>query len=308
MRIVFFGTADFAVPVLNALHDAGHSVDPVVTAPRRPKGRGLKLLPSPVEVAATRLGVRVLTPVNPHDEDTIWTISRSEPEVGVLAAYGLVLRDRLLTLPQLGFLNIHPSLLPEYRGAAPIQRALLDGRTLTGVTIITMSPKVDAGDIICQRSVPINPDENAGELSYRLATIGAELLLPALDALKSGTVQPKPQPITGISWAPKLSKSDRILDWTRPATVLHNQIRALSPEPGAVTTFRNRRLIVLRSRVLGEVTVLPAGTLALEHPGMVVATGNGALELLQVAPEGSSVQTGIDFRNGRRPQPGEKLL
>lgn len=308
MRIVFLGTADFALPILKALCDAGHQVDPVITAPRRPKGRGRRLLPSPVETAANQMGLRVLTPADPHDKDAIHTVTQSRPEAGVLAAYGTILRDELLTLPRLGFLNVHPSLLPEYRGAAPVQHALLEGRTVTGVSVIIMSHQLDAGDIVCQQSVQIHPDENAGELSLRLASIGAELLLAALDGLLKGSVQPRPQPTEGVSWAPRLSKSDRILDWTRPASTLHNQIRALAPRPGAVTTFRGKRLIILSSRVIAEPGCAQPGTLILEHPGMAVATGNGLLELLQLAPEGSRVQTGIDFRNGRQPSPGERLL
>ncbi|MEO0074429.1 MAG: methionyl-tRNA formyltransferase [candidate division WOR-3 bacterium] len=308
MQVVFFGTAYFAVPILDALCHAGHQVDPVITAPRKPKGRGLKPLPSPVEATAGQRGLRVLTPVNPHDNDVIRIITQVKPDVGILAAYGTILRDVLISLPQLGFLNVHPSLLPEYRGAAPIQRALLDGRTVTGVSVIIMTNELDAGDIICQRSVQIQPDENAGDLSLRLAKIGAELTLTALDSLRTGCVRTIPQPPVGISWAPRLSKADRILDWTLPAIKIHNQIRALAPEPGAITTFRGSPVLVLRSRVLPLETELPAGTLILEHPGTVVATGYGTLELLQVAPAGSRVQTGVDFRNGRRFQPGEKLL
>ncbi|MBM3315518.1 methionyl-tRNA formyltransferase, partial [candidate division WOR-3 bacterium] len=284
MRLAFFGTSGFALPALQALHATGHSVAVVVTAPARPRGRGLRLVPGPVEAEARRLGLNLRLPEDPHSADTLAALAGLDLDLGVLVAYGFILRERLLAVPRLGFVNVHPSLLPEYRGAAPIQRALFDGRARTGVTIIAMNRQVDAGDILCRQEAAVGPDETAGELSARLAALGAELLLPVLESLAAGTARPRPQVSQAATPAPRLAGSDRLLDWSRPAPELHNRVRGLSPEPGAVTVFRGRRLLVLRSRLLAGAAAAPAGSLLLDMPGLAVATGDGILELMQVAP------------------------
>ena len=308
MRVAFFGTSEFAVPALRALAEHGHAVSPVVTAPARPSGRGRKLVPSPVEQAARALGLVVLAPEDPNDEAFLKDMAAHQPDVAVLAAYGCILKTPLLRLPPRGFLNIHPSLLPRYRGAAPIQRAILAGEQETGVTVIVLSEQVDAGDIVKQVAVAIGPDETAGELSHRLATTGARLVLEALTRLEEDTGSRTPQDPGLATRAPKLAKSERNIDWHETAPRIHNRIRALSPEPGAVTSFRERRIVLLRSRLHETPERGEPGLVLVQLPGLLVATGAGAIEIAELKPDGSRVQTGQDFRNGHRLNPGERLV
>jgi len=308
VRVAFFGTSEFAVPALRALAEHGHAVSPVVTAPARPSGRGRKLVPSPVEQAARALGLVVLAPEDPNDEAFLKDMAAHQPDVAVLAAYGCILKTPLLRLPPRGFLNIHPSLLPRYRGAAPIQRAILAGEQETGVTVIVLSEQVDAGDIVKQVAVAIGPDETAGELSHRLATTGARLVLEALTRLEEDTGSRTPQDPGLATRAPKLAKSERNIDWHETAPRIHNRIRALSPEPGAVTSFRERRIVLLRSRLHETPERGEPGLVLVQLPGLLVATGAGAIEIAELKPDGSRVQTGQDFRNGHRLNPGERLV
>ncbi len=308
MRVAFFGTSEFAVPALRALAESGHQVGPVVTAPARPSGRGRKLVPSPVEEEARARGLAVLAPEDPNDDAFLEDLAAHRPDVAALAAYGCILRSPLLHLPPRGFLNIHPSLLPRYRGAAPIQRAVLAGEPETGVTVIVLSDQVDAGDIVNQLAMTIGPDETTGELSHRLAEIGAGLLLEALARLEKGTGDRTPQDPELATRAPKIGKSERNVDWRETAPRIHNRIRALSPEPGAVTSFRERRIVLLRSRLHDTPERGEPGLLLLQHQGLLVATGGGAIEIAELKPEGSRVQSGADFRNGHRPVPGERLV
>jgi methionyl-tRNA formyltransferase len=308
VRVAFFGTSEFAVPALRALAEHGHAVSPVVTAPTKPSGRGRKLVPSPVEQAARALGLVVLAPEDPNDETFLRDMAAHQPDVAVLAAYGCILKTPLLRLPPRGFLNIHPSLLPRYRGAAPIQRAILAGEQETGVTVIVLSEQVDAGDIVKQVAVAIGPDETAGELSHRLATTGARLVLEALTRLEEDTGSRTPQDPGLATRAPKLAKSERNIDWHETAPRIHNRIRALSPEPGAVTSFRERRIVLLRSRLHETPERGEPGLVLVQLPGLLVATGAGAIEIAELKPDGSRVQTGQDFRNGHRPVPGERLV
>jgi methionyl-tRNA formyltransferase len=307
VRIAFFGTSEFAVPALRALAGSAHEVGPVIAAPAQPSGRGQKLVPSPVEREARALGLAVLTPASPNDPAFIADLKSRSPNVAVLAAYGYILKPPLLALPALGFLNIHPSLLPRYRGAAPIQRALLAGEQETGVTLIVLSERVDAGDIIEQEAVPVGPDETAGELSLRLADAGARMVLQALTRLGEGTASRTPQDPTQATRAPKITKSERDIDWRDTASQVHNRIRALSPEPGAVTSFRRRRIVLLRSRVHATPDMGEPGQLLVRHSGLVVATGSGAVEIVELRPEGKRSQSGQDFRNGHRPIAGERF-
>ena len=307
MRIAFFGTSEFAVPALHALGRSAHAVAAVVAAPAQPSGRGRKLVPSPVERQARAFGLAVLTPEDPNDPAFIAELKSQSPDVAVLAAYGYILRFPLLTLPALGFLNIHPSLLPKYRGAAPIQRALLAGERQTGVTVIVLSEQVDAGDILEQEAVAVGPDETAGELSQRLADAGARLVLTALTRLDQGRAGRAPQDPKLATQAPKIAKSDRDVDWRDSAQHVHNRIRALSPEPGAVASFRQRRIVLLRSRVHSTERAGEPGQLLVQHPGLVVAAGTGTVEIVELKPEGKRAQTGQDFRNGSRLLPGERF-
>lgn len=307
MRLAFFGTSEFAVPALRALTRSTHMVGLVVAAPAQPSGRGRKLVKSPVEQEAHTLRLAVLTPEDPNDPAFVAELKSQSPDVAVLAAYGYILKPPLLAVPALGFLNIHPSLLPRYRGAAPIQRALLAGEQETGVTVIVLSERVDAGDIVEQEAVSIGPDETAGELSQRLADAGARMVLDALTRLGEGKAHRTPQDPGLATRAPKITKAERNVDWREPAPQIHNRIRALSPEPGAVTSFRDRRIVLLRSRVHATTDKAEPGQLLVQHAGLVVAAGSGAIEIVELKPEGSRAQTGQDFRNGHRPVAGERF-
>ena len=307
MRVVFFGTSEFAVPALQALARSSHAVGLVVAAPAQPSGRGRKLVPSPVEQEAHALGLAVLIPRDPNDPAFVAELKSQSPDVAVLAAYGYILKPPLLTAPSLGFLNIHPSLLPRYRGAAPIQRAILAGEQETGVTVIVLSEQVDAGDILKQEAVPVGPDETAGELSQRLADAGARLMLDALTEFGEGKSARTRQDSKLVSKAPKIAKAERDIDWRDSAQGIHNRIRALSPEPGAVTSFRQKRIVLLRSRVHSTLDGGEPGQLLVRHSGLVVAAGSGAVEILELRPEGKRAQTGSDFRNGHRPNAGERF-
>jgi methionyl-tRNA formyltransferase len=300
MQVAFFGTSAFAVPALRALAASAHKLKPVIATSAEPSGRGRKLVPSPVELEARKLNLPVLTPKNPNDPAFIAELKSFSPDVAVLAAYGRILKPALLSLPPHGFLNLHPSLLPKYRGAAPIPRAILAGDRETGVTIIALSEQIDAGDIIAQETTSIDEDETAGELSQRLADTGARLVLNALTALQDGKATRSPQDSAQATQAPKIAKAERDIDWAQPARQIHNRVRALAPEPGAVTIFRRKRVVLLRSQVSPIPERGEPGEVLVRQPGLVVATGSGLLEILEIKPEGKRVQTGRDFRNGNR--------
>ncbi len=298
MRIAFFGTQEFGLPALASLA-AAHPVVAVVTQPARPAGRGRKLEPTPVEQAARAAGLPVLTPENPNAPDFLAALSALAPELAVLVAYGSILGSDLLRLPPSGFLNLHPSLLPKYRGAAPIQRCLMAGDAGTGVSIIRMTRKVDAGPILLQRPADVGPAENAAELGDRLARIGAELTVEAVSQVAAGRAAPRPQDESEATAAPKITDAERRLDWRRPVLALHNTVRALAPRPAACAAFRDERVLVLRAQPRPGPARAP-GTVALDLPGLAVAGADGLLELLELRPQAGKTQTGASFRNGRR--------
>jgi methionyl-tRNA formyltransferase len=307
VRLVFFGTSDFAVPALCSLYAAGHEFAAVVTAAPKPAGRGRLLTASPVDDAARRLGLPVLQPADPNEVTFTETMRALAPDLGVLVAYGHILRRRLLAVPRLGLLNLHPSLLPRYRGAAPIQRCLMDGAAETGVAVIRMKRQVDAGDVVALERTAVDPDEVAGELSARLAEIGARLLAGTVADLAEGRLSPQPQDEAAATAAPKIDKADRLVDWTAPAQSCHDRIRALSPEPGAVTGFRGRRVVLLLSQRLGSSADSEPGTLFPGPTGVSVACSDRRLELLRLRPEGGKTISGLDFCHGYRVQPGERM-
>ncbi len=307
MRIAFFGTGEFAIPTLRRLEK---DIVVVVTTPPRPKGRGQKITPSPVEKVARELGLVIFTPENPNSESAIALLRQYSPDCGVLVDYGFILKEPLLKIPRYGFINLHPSLLPKYRGAAPIPRQIIDGCSESGVTVISVDTKVDAGAILNQLSVPIDPDETAGELSAKLAQLGAQLVLTTLTQIEAGSVHLKPQDDSRATKAPRLTFEDRVINWQHPAAEIHNRIRALSPQPGAFTTFRGKQILILRSKLLQSLPTpmgrMP-GEIITELPGVVVATGEGLLELLKVKPAGGKLITGKEFRNGYRISPKERF-
>lgn len=303
MRIVFMGTPLFAVPCLEALTGAGHEVGAVFTRKDKPVGRKLILQAPPVKVLAQEKGIPVYQPDTLRGPETERILRGLNPDAVVVAAYGKILPKNLLALPRYGCVNVHASLLPRYRGAAPIQQAVLDGRPATGVTTMQMAEGLDTGGILLQESTPIGPDETSGELTARLSEIGARLIVKTLAALEAGTVVPVPQNDAESSYAPMLTKERSPIDWTRTAREIHNQVRGLSPWPCAVTFFGGKRLKIHRTRVTAG-----GGTpgRVLSGGAFLVACGGGAaLELLEVQPEGGRRMNGTDFLRGH---PAEGMI
>ena len=245
LRLAFFGTPDFAVPSLEALIDAGHAVVAVYTQPPRPAGRGRAPRRSAVHRVAEARGIEVRTPARLRDAATQAAFAALDLDAAVVAAYGLILPPAILDAPRLGCLNVHASLLPRWRGAAPIQHAILAGDRETGISIMQMDAGLDTGPVLLQEAVPIGPRENAGELHDRLAALGARLLLRALAGLDAGRLVPQPQPADGVTHAPKIAPADRRIDWHRPAAEIDRQVRAFAPAPGAWTPLQGDRLLIL---------------------------------------------------------------
>jgi methionyl-tRNA formyltransferase len=324
LKVAFMGTPDFAVPTLRALVEAGHRVVGVVTRPDRPAGRGgRRMHPPPVKRAAAELGLEVwqggAREVRAGLADVL---AAWDADIGVVVAFGVILPSEVLGTPRLGCVNLHASLLPDYRGAAPIQRALMDGRRVTGVTVIQMDEGVDTGGIIAQREVPIADDDTAGTLHDRLAVAGAGLVLHALELLATGRAEPRPQPAGRGVPAPRIGPEDEVIDWGRTAEGIERQVRALDPVPGAHTVFRGRRVKVWRveraggPKETGPAGGGPAGGRVRPEPGRVVgfddgcpvvAAGSGALILRVLQPAGGSRMSGSDFVNGYRVGLGDRF-
>ena len=300
MRILFMGTPDFAVPSLEALVAAGHTVCGVFTQPDKPKNRGMKLLPPPVKVCAQAHGIPVYQPVKLRDGSALALIRELAPELIVVAAYGRILPDDILAAPEKGCINVHSSLLPRYRGAAPINWAILNGDRETGVTIMHMAHDLDAGDIILQRATPIGPDETAPELYARLAELGGGLLTEAVELLAAGTAPRAPQDHEKATLAPMLSRELSPMDFTRPAGQLHNQVRGLQPWPAAVTELGGKRCKVFSTVVLeGRAGAAPGTVLAAGKEGIDLACGGDtALRITELQPDGGKRMKAADFLRG----------
>jgi methionyl-tRNA formyltransferase len=300
MRLVFMGTPDFSVPVLDALATAGHEVAAVYTQPPRPAGRGKKDRPSPVHARAAALGLPVRHPRSLRDGAAQAEFASLGAEVAVVVAYGLILPQPVLDAPERGCLNIHASLLPRWRGAAPIQRAIMAGDAETGICIMQMESGLDTGPVLLRRAIPLQDGETAGEVHDRLAALGAEAITETLARL--GTLVPEPQPEEGVTYAAKIDKSEAQLDWTRSASHVDRQIRGLSPFPGAWTTISGKRVKLIRSRVAaGEG---PPGTVL---DGLTIACGQGAVEVTELQPEGRPRMPAEAFLRGARIAPGTVL-
>ena len=303
LRLVYMGTAGFAVPSLRALAAGPHELVAVYTQPARPAGRGLRARPSPVHSAARELGLIVRTPQTLKDAAEQEAFAGLGADLAVVAAYGLILPRAILAAPRLGCINLHASLLPRWRGAAPIQRALLAGDAETGVTVIQIEPSLDTGPILAMERVPITPSTTAASLHDTLAGLAARMVAPAIDDLASGRAEPRVQPAEGVTYAAKIDKSEARLDWSRPAAFLERQLRALNPWPGCWTEFKCERLLVLK----GE---LAAGTGA---PGeilderLTVACGEGALRLTRVQRAGGKPLSADAFLRGFHLPVGARL-
>jgi methionyl-tRNA formyltransferase len=296
--IVFMGSPDFAVPALEALA-AHYRLAGVVTQPDRPAGRGRILKPPAVKKAALQLGIPVIQPEKLRNPEAMTRLQAWAPDLIVVAAFGQILRPDVLGLPQWGCLNIHGSLLPRGRGAAPIQAAILAGDHETGITIMKMDPGVDTGPLLSQHAVPISPEDNAGTLYRKLAPVGAELLLETLPRYLSGELQPQPQPVEGVTYAPMLKKEDGLLDFTQPAAALERRVRAFNPWPGTWFEWNGTTLKVLRARVSAEKS--PGTSQRLIIAGYpAVGTGDGILVMEEVQPAGKKSMPGKAFLAGVR--------
>lgn len=308
LRVVFFGTPSFAVPTLNALLASRHAVAAVVTQPDRPRGRGQKLSASPVKETALAAGLPVLQPESVKPAEFATQLAAIGADIAVVAAYGQILTERLLSIPAFGMINVHASLLPRYRGAAPVHRAIINGETTTGVTIMRMVRALDAGPIIAVEPVAIGIDDTSVELENRLAHVGAGLLVRVIDDLAAKRAHETLQDDAVATYAPRLMKEDSHVDWARSARDIHNQIRGLHPWPHAVTFVGNDRLILHRSREAAEIATKPPGTLvAAAGDRLSVATGEGALDLLELQVEGKRPMHTREFLAGRPLTVGTRL-
>lgn len=301
MRIVFMGTPAFAVPSLEKLIEAGHSVVGVFSQPDKPKNRGMKLLPTPVKECALAHGVPVFQPTKLRDGTALEQIRALDPELIVVAAYGRILPDEILNYPAKGCINVHSSLLPRYRGAAPINWAILNGDEETGVTIMHMAHDLDAGDIIDQVRTPIDPDEDAETLYGRLAGLGGELLLRVVEELGAGTARRIPQDPAQVTLAPMLSRELSPVDWSRSARQIHDQVRGLSPWPAATTdAITGDTMKLCRTQVTGETTSARPGTVvSAGKQGIDIACGDGIiLRILELQAAGKKRMRAADYLRG----------
>ena len=301
MRIVFMGTPDFAVPSLRRLVEDGHEVCGVFTQPDKPKNRGMKLLPPPVKEYALSVGIPVFQPTTLRDGSALEQLRELAPQLMVVAAYGKILPVDILQLPPLGCINVHSSLLPKYRGAAPINWAILNGESETGVTIMYMAEGLDTGDMLASAATPIDLNESAQQLHDRLAQMGADLLPQVLDQLEQGTAVAVPQDDAKSCYAPMLSRALSPIDWTRPARVIHNQVRGLIPWPATVTdVITGTPMKIFRTQVLDkQVQAAPGAILAAGEAGIDLACGDGqVLRVLELQAEGGRRMKAGDYLRG----------
>lgn len=318
LKLMFMGTPLFAIPSLEQLYRSGHSLAAVVTRPDRPRGRGKKLSPARVKQWALEHQIQLLQPAGPKDEDFIRRMETIAPDLIVVVAYGRILPAELLQLPPLGCINLHASLLPAYRGAAPIERAVIDGARETGVTVMAISGELDAGDIILQERQPVRFTDTSGELGKRLSAAGARLLCQAVDQIAARSARSRPQDHSRATYAPPLRPDEERLDWSEDALSLYNRIRGLNPRPGAYTTYRGRRLKIWRAAPAaaagGGVEALPGeglppGSVAAVEGGRIIAAAGGGtfLELLELQPAGKRRLTAGEFCRGYRLTAGARL-
>jgi methionyl-tRNA formyltransferase len=314
LKIVMLGTGDFALPTFVALLDAGHRVSALVTQPDRPQGRKQELLPSLIKREALARGIPVFQPERVNDPEAVEHIRSLAPDFLVTAAYGQILSAELLGVPRAGALNLHGSILPAYRGAAPVARAIQNGEVESGVTVIQMTPRVDAGGMIAFARTPIDPDETAGALEDRLAALGAPLLVDVLRRVAEGRAEILPQDQALVTKAPKLRKEDGVIDWTLSAKRIHDLVRAMRPWPVASTTWTplprtpkgSLRLIVHATTVVdgsGE----PGTVIAATNEGIDVAAGEGAVRLVSVQPTGKKPMPASEFLRGHHVQTGDRM-
>ena len=322
MVIAFFGTPQFAVPTLEALIASRHRVALVVTQPDRRRGRGQKVKDAPVKAAARAHDIPVYQPERLRDPEVMARLRADAPDVGVVAAYGKLIPGDLLRLPRLGMLNVHASLLPKYRGAAPIHRAIINGDTETGVTIMQVVEALDAGDMLAKSVCPIGPDDTSNEVERTLSDAGARLLVEVLDRLEAGVIRAEPQDASQSTYAPRLTKEEGLIDWTQTTRQIHNRVRGLYPWPHAYTFLDGERVILLKTSVYltantnGRSASMASNSAEPAPPGSVVgvtrdaievATTDGLIAITELQPEGRRPMSARDFLSGHPVQPGTRF-
>ena len=299
MRILFMGTPEFAVEQLKRLVETGHEICGVFTQPDKPKNRGMKMTFSPVKEYALTHGLEVYQPTKMRDGNALAIVRELQPELIVVAAYGRILPEDILTLPPFGSINVHSSVLPKYRGAAPSNWAILDGQKETGVTIMYMTRDLDAGDIVCSKKTDIMPDEDAQELTHRLALLGADALEDAIEKIADGTAVRTPQDHSASTYAPMLSKDLSPMDWTRSAQALHDQVRGLIPWPCASMELGGKKVKVFKTRMGGEINAAAGTILTAGKQGLEIACGDGhSLWILELQAEGGKRMMSADYLRG----------
>ena len=307
MRTVFFGTPDLAVPIVDAVH-ARHGVVAVVCQPDRPKGRSGRPAPPPVKVWAVERGIPVLQPETPNTEAFVAELRELRPDMCAVAAYGRLVRQVLLDIPPLGWLNVHPSLLPRWRGPSPIQTSILEGATETGVTIMRMTLEMDSGELLEQRRTPVFPEETAEELTRRLAAMAAEMMPAAMDRVLDGTAVFTPQDPERVTYCKMFRKSHGFIRWAGPAWRIHNRVRACVPWPAAQTLYNGQVCRILATRVeAADGSAAPGTVTGVERDRILVATGEGALAVLRFQAPGKKPLDMADFLRGHAIRPGERF-
>ena len=309
LRIAFFGTPQFAVPTLRKLLASRHQVCGVVTQPDRPRGRGRHVSDSPVKALALECGLRLLQPERLREPSFAETLREWEPDLGVVAAYGKLIPEEILSLPRLGMINVHASLLPKYRGAAPVQRAVIDGESQTGVTIMRLEKMLDAGAMLAKVTRPIGPDDTSDAVEHDLARLGARLLIDVVEQVASGTAQEELQDFMLCSYAARLTKEEGLIDWSLPASYIHNRVRGLYPWPHAYTYLDRERLILLKTRVEHETAEASPGTIVeVSRDALHVAAGHRTrIAIEQIQREGGRPLQTREFIAGHTVRPGARF-
>lgn len=315
LRVVMMGTGEFALPAFVALCDSHHDVIGLYTQPDR-TGRGHHAhQPHPMKEAALERSVPVLQPENVNTPESLDELRSLAADVFIVAAYGQILKPALLDIPPRGVFNIHASLLPKYRGAAPIQYAIMHGETETGITIFRIEPKLDAGPVVRRESLSIGPEETAGELHDRLARLAAEIIVETVDAIEAGSLEAIVQAESETVYAPRIKKQEGIIDWTRSAQQIHDHVRAMQPWPKTFTWFQHadrkpQRILIHRTKAIGSETTAgfsPGAIVSADEDHVLVATGDGLLEIVELQPEGKRRMSAIDFLHGHSLQPGDRF-
>lgn len=309
MRLIFCGTPEFAVPSLQRLLESPFKPVLVVTQPDRPRGRGQKLAASPIKQVAEQAGIPLYQPERFNTEET-WTLLKEvQPDLAIVVAYSAKIGKTALAIPREGWLNLHPSLLPAYRGAAPLQWAIMEGEPLSGVSTFFLNEAWDAGPVCLQQAVAIHSEECYGEAAPRFAQVGADLVVRSVEAIAQGIAPHIPQDDSKATFAPLIHGSDTLLEWSWPAHKIHNRVRGLSPEPGLSATWREKRVRIMKTRLVpsqpGETPGAPGEVSCASRQGLMVWTGEGALELLMVRPESKGTIPGVDYINGARIKVGD---